>query len=118
MKRFNSLVNEVYAKILEQETVPAAIPQTGGPVTPTTAGEQPPAPAPEQPAAPEQPVQEPKPLTSEGKVFLIDYIRKALAIDPGTLTPDEKAVFNEPEVNSENGEEILNRLQEIINSRQ
>jgi hypothetical protein len=117
MKKFNSLVNEVYARILEQETTPAAIPQTGGPVTPTTTGEQPPLPIPDTPA-PEQPAEEPKPLTSEGKVFLIDYIRKALAIDPGTLTPDEKAVFNEPEVNSENGEEILNRLQDIISSRQ
>lgn len=116
MKKFQAVVNEVYARILEQETVPAAIPQTGGPVTPTTTGQEP-APAPAPAPAPE-PTQEPQPLTPAGKVFLIDYIRKALAVDPGTLTADEKAIFNEPEVNAENGDQILTRLQEIIDSRQ
>lgn len=117
MKRFNSLVTEVYARILEQPVVPPAIPQTGGPVVPVGAGEQPPVPPLAAPA-PEQPQAEPQPLTSAGKVFLIDYVRKALAVDPGTLTADEKAIFNEPEVNAENGDQILNRLQEIIDSRQ
>ena len=112
MKKFQAVVNEVYARILEQETVPAAIPQTGGPVTPTTTGEQPP----QQPEPAPEP--ETQPLTAPGKVFLIDYIRKALAIDPGTLTADEKAIFNEPEVNGSNGEQILARLQEIIDSKQ
>lgn len=117
MKKFQAVVNEVYMRILEQETTPAAIPQTGGPVTPSTTGEPPPAPAASAPA-PEQPRPEGQPLTSPGKVFLIDYIRKALAVDPGTLTADEKAIFNEPEVNAENGDQILTRLQEIIDSRQ
>lgn len=112
MKKFQAVVNEVYARILEQETVPPAIPQTGGPVTPTTTGEQPP----QQPAPAPEP--ETQPLTAPGKVFLIDYMRKALAIDPGTLTADEKAIFNEPEVNASNGEQILARLQEIIDSKQ
>ena len=71
MKKFQAVVNEVYMRILEQETTPAAIPQTGGPVTPSTTGEPPPAPAAPAPA-PEQPRPEGQPLTSPGKVFLID----------------------------------------------
>lgn len=118
MKKFNSLVTEVYARILEQPVTPAAIPQTGGPVVPVGAGEQPPVPPLAPAPAPEQPQGEPQPLTSAGKVFLIDYVRKALAVDPGTLSADEKSIFNEPEVNAENGDQILTRLQEIIDSRQ
>lgn len=114
MKKFDNLVNSVYTRILLEQGQ-QAIPQNGGPVQP---GEpQAAAPAPEPEPAPE-PAPEPEKLTSEGKMFLVDLIRKALAISPDSLSPEEKAVFSEPEIQADNADEILETLQRIISDHQ
>lgn len=65
------------------------------------------------PAPTEAPEPEQKPLTVEGKRFLIELTLKALAIDPSTLAESEKAIFNQ-QVTAENAEQVLNQLQGII----
>ena len=114
MKKFDTLLNNVYGRILlEQEQ--QAIPQNGGPVQPGAQPATAPAPAPEPP--PEEP-QEPEKITPEGKLFLVDLIRKALAISPDSLSPEEKAVFADSEIQSGNIEDILSKLQQIITDHQ
>jgi hypothetical protein len=117
MKRFDKIVNNVYASILteQQPPVPAADPNAQQPGLPQTGG--PTAPVPQAPP-PVEPPKQSQPITPEGKIFLIDYIRKALAVDPGSLSADEKAVFNDAEINSENAESILDQLKQIIDSHQ
>lgn len=118
MKKFDNLVNSVYGRILlEQEQ--QSIPQTGGPVQPGPPVLEPvaPAPVPEEPPPPEE-LPQPEKLTSEGKMFLIDLIRKALAISPESLTPEEKGVFSAAEIQADNAEDTLSKLQQIITDHQ
>lgn len=120
MKKFDTLVNSVYSKILlEQEQ--QAIPQNGGPVQPGAPTDQLPQAQAAAPAEEPPPAEEPapaEPLSSEGKVFLVDLIRKALAISPDSLSPDEKAVFSKPTVQATNADEILEELERIITDHQ
>jgi len=63
--------------------------------------------------APSASPQAPQPLTSEGKVFLIDLIKRALAISPDNISQQDKAVFNE-KLTTENADTVLKKLQNII----
>ncbi len=112
MKKFDNLVSSVYSRILLEQK---AIPQNGGPVQPD---QEEPAAQNSEPAPEQEPVAEPQPITPEGKVFLIDLIRKALAISPDSLTPEEKGIFNDPEIQSDNAEDILTKLQQIVSDHQ
>lgn len=120
MKRFDTLVNNVFAGILlEQDPgVAPGLDQTGGPQ-----GQPPvaPAPAPAMPA-PAAPAPEPapeeqktKPLTAPGRAFLVDLVRRALEIDPKSLADTDLGVFADEEVTIENAAEVEKKLLEIIN---
>jgi hypothetical protein len=63
----------------------------------------------EQP--PEQ--DEPEKLTSEGKRFLIEVALKALSINPEQISEQDRSIFAE-EVTSHNADEILCRIQTIV----
>lgn len=108
MKKFDELVNKYYSSVLlEQEAAPA-IPQDGGPTAQPAA----PAPAAPAPAAP-APEPEAKPMTSEGKMFLVQLALKALAVDPDTISEQDKAIF-ETEVTTANADEVADRIRQII----
>ena len=51
---------------------------------------------------------EKQPLTSEGEVFLVRLLRKALFMNPGDL--DEKLLKDLPEINEKNASEVLNSI--------
>jgi len=120
MKKFDSIVNKVFTDLLTEQPAPAPAPapgldQTGGPQ-----GQPPAAPA---PAAPPMPAdipapekeQKPKPLTSPGRAFLVDLIRRALEIDPKSLDDADMGVFADDEVTIENAAEVEKKLASIIN---
>jgi urease accessory protein UreE len=68
---------------------------------------QPQVPSPEE-------VQEPTAdVTSEGKKFLVELARQALAVDPDMIPATEKELFN-IEITNENAEEILKRIQSMV----
>lgn len=121
MKRFDSIVNKVFTDLLTEQDPNALAPgldQSGGPQVPgqpagaAPVAAPPPAPEPEQPA--EEP-QKPKPLTSPGRAFLVDLIRRALEIDPKSLDDADTSVFADDEVTIENAAEIEKKLANIIN---
>ena len=107
MKKFNSLVNQVYSNILLEEPAPVApapaIDQTGG-------NAQPAAPAP-APAPIEQPT--PEPVSSEGLRNLVDLIQRALSISPDYLDAADKRVFND-RVTIQNALEKQQQLSDVI----
>ena len=119
MKRFDKVVNNVFAGILlEQDPgAPAPAPgldQTGGPQgMPPAAPAMPPPAAPAPEPAPEE--QKPKPLTAPGRAFLVDLVRRALEIDPKSLADTDLGVFADEEVTIENAAEVEKKLLEIIN---
>ena len=84
------------------------------------AGEQPPTDPSVDPSAQQQPqvpapqeVQPPQSLTAEGKKFLIELALKALGVGPEKLTATDKSIFG-TEVTQENADEILKRIQTIV----
>lgn len=103
MKKFDSLVNQVYTNILlEAEATPApVIDQTGGNAQP----------APAEPAPTEQPA--PEPVSSEGLRNLVDLIQRALSISPDSLEAADKAVFS-AEVTIQNALEKQKQLTDIV----
>jgi hypothetical protein len=105
MKKFNSLVNQVYSNILLEEPAPVApapaIDQTGG-------NAQPAAPA---PAPIEQPT--PEPVSSEGLRNLVDLIQRALSISPDSLDAVDKSIFNS-EITIQNSLEKQKQLTDIV----
>jgi len=106
MKKFDSLVNQVYTNILlEAEAAPAApapaIDQTGGNAQP----------APATPAPAEQPA--PEPVSSEGLRNLVDLIQRALSISPDSLEAADKAIFT-TEVTIQNALEKQKQLTDIV----
>ena len=111
MKKFDSLVNQVYANILLEAPLPAspvpAIDQTGGNPPPGDVLSQPPAPA----TNPEP--EEPKPVSSEGLRNLVDLIQRALVISPDSLDSTDKAIFND-RVTIQNAIEKQQQLSDII----
>ena len=119
MKKFDSIVNKVFTDLLTEQPAPPPAPgldQTGGPQGQPVAAAPAPA-APPMPAdipAPEE-EQKPKPLTSPGRAFLVDLIRRALEIDPKSLDDADTGVFADDEVTIENAAEIEKKLATIIN---
>lgn len=109
---FENLVNEYKKKyIIEQPDMqnPAA-PQVGAINDPAAAGGQPGMGATNPlPAAP-------KPLTTEGKRFMIELALKALAYNPDHIAEPEKDIFSN-EVTPENAEEILEKIQRIVGEK-
>lgn len=56
--------------------------------------------------------QQPASLTSEGEVFLVRLLKKALFMNPDDL--DEKSLKDLPEINETNANEILNKIVAIM----
>ena len=120
MKKFDSIVNKVFTDLLSEQPVPVpAVPgldQTGGPqaqpVAPVAAPVAAPMPA-DIPDPEEE--QKPKPLSSPGRAFLVDLIRRALEIDPKSMDDSDTGVFADDEVTIENAAEIEKKLASIIN---
>jgi len=69
----------------------------------------------EQPQVPSiEEIQEPKQdITSEGKKFLVELTLKALSVDPDNIPATEKSIFN-TEVTTSNAEEVLKKLQYVV----
>lgn len=74
------------------------------------------------PMAPVAPPPERKELTSPGREFLIEFARKALAVDPNDLTEHDKAVF-EKNVNMDpqagnvyTADDLLDELNDIVDA--
>lgn len=118
MSNFKKLFNEHMSFLANEEgsILSEALP----PTDPSQQGGQPPAPAgtgPEsvQPQTPApQEVKEPQAdITSEGKKFLVELARQALAVDPDNITATDKDLFN-IEITTENADEILQRIQSIV----
>lgn len=122
MKKFDTIVNKVFVNLLSEAPLPIpGLDQTGGPQMPPAGAA--PAPAagpaaapaqPEQPAPAEEP-KEPKPLTSPGRAYLVDLMRRALEIDPKSLEEADMAVFAEDDVTVENAAEVEKKIAEIVN---
>ena len=86
--------------IIEQEpaVTPEAQPVEGDPAAAAAPVAPPPAP--------------PKPLTTEGKRFMVELALKALAYNPDHIADPEKDIFTN-EVTPENAEEMLEKIQRI-----
>ena len=100
--KFNKLLETKYRELFEQ--VPPQdlnIPAPEAPVAALAAAAMPPAEPPQQ-----------KPLTSEGEVFLINLIRKALFMNPDDL--GLKTIKDLPEVNSKNASEVLDKIVKLM----
>ncbi len=108
MTRFEAKIEE-QLKLFEG---PEDVPQDGGPGNMQPKGVPAPAPTGDQttPSPDETPA---APVTSQGKVFLIDLALKALAVDPNTINQYDKAVFNQA-VTPQNAEDVLKKIQNII----
>ena len=99
--RFEDLVNKKFEALLEQG--PDTVPEVNMPAQEPVAAPQPEAQA--QPA-------EPKPLTPEGEVFLINLLRKALFMNPDDL--ELKSLKDLPETNERNASDILNTIVKMM----
>lgn len=115
--KFEDVIKEQLTRLDEAD--PAMDPNLGGapvqpPTDPSAMGAQGPEALPE---LPEEPKEEPevKPLTTEGRRFLVDLALKALAFNPDSMTAADKALFDS-EVTTENAEEVLERVQHILDS--
>jgi hypothetical protein len=121
MKKFDSIVNRVFTDLLTEQPAPPAPPpgldQTGGPQgQPPMAPPAAPAPAPMPADIPDpEKEQKPKPLSSPGRAFLVDLIRRALEIDPKSMDDSDMGGFADDEVTIENASEIEKKLASIIN---
>ena len=102
MKKFDSLVNEVYSNILLEAPPAPGLDQTGG---------NPPAAA--APAAPAPEPEAPEPVSSEGLRNLVDLVQRALVISPDSLDAVDKAVFND-KVTIQNALEKQQKLSDIV----
>ena len=77
MNKFDKIISEY---ITEEDPGMAPAPAPVAPVNPAAAGD----------ATQPQPVEEPQNLTPEGRIQMLDMIRKALLISPTDLKQDEK----------------------------
>lgn len=107
--KFLDLVNTKLKTLSEQ--VPGEIPAGVPPVDPAAGGAIPQAPV-QAPAAEPTPAETPSPLTSEGEVFLVRLLKKALFMNPGDL--DEKALKDLPEINETNASQVLTSIVDIM----
>lgn len=106
--KFLEIVNNKLQTLSEQ--VPGEMP----PVDPAAAGGAiPQAPIPASTAAVEPaPAEGATPLTSEGEVFLVRLLKKALFMNPGDL--DEKSLKDLPEINETNASQVLTSIVDIM----
>lgn len=115
--KFEDVIKEHLSKLDEAD--PGMDPNLGGAPVPPPGGDPSAGdPSAEQlPELPEEPKAEPevKPLTTEGRRFLVDLALKALAFNPDSLTAADKALFDS-EVTTENAEEVLERVQHILDA--
>ena len=100
--KFYNLLKQKYVDL--QEQVPADL--NGLPP------EAMPGAMPAEPVTPPGMEQEKLPLTSEGEVFLVRLLRKALFMNPGDI--DEKSLKDLPEINEKNASEVLNSIINIM----
>lgn len=105
--KFLEVLNKKLATLSEQ--VPGEMPQMAPPVDPAAAMMPPP---PAAAAAPDATPEPPAPLTSEGEVFLVRLLKKALFMNPGDL--DEKALKDLPEINETNASQVLTSIVDIM----
>jgi hypothetical protein len=107
--KFCNILKEKYIELNEQ--VPANLTAmqepVGQPFAPTPAIAVPP-----QASIPPGLEQETSPLTSEGEVFLVRLLKKALFMNPGDI--DEKALKDLPEINENNAAEVLSSIINIM----
>ena len=95
--RFESLVGKKFEALLE--LAPDAVPEVNMLAQEPAAADQ---------AAQPAQAPQPKPLTPEGEVFLINLLRKALFMNPGDL--ELKSLKDLPETNEKNASDILNTI--------
>ena len=110
MKKFDTLVNEVYSNILLEAPPAPGLDQTGGNPPAAAAPATPAAPA---PAAPAPEPEAPEPVSSEGLRNLVDLVQRALVISPDSLDAVDKAVFND-KVTIQNALEKQQKLSDIV----
>lgn len=110
MKKFDTLVNEVYSNILLEAPPAPGLDQTGGNPPAAAAPVAPAAPA---PAAPAPEPEAPEPVSSEGLRNLVDLVQRALVISPDSLDAVDKAVFND-KVTIQNALEKQQKLSDIV----
>jgi len=110
MKKFDTLVNEVYSNILLEAPPAPGLDQTGGNPPAAAAPAAPAAPA---TAAPAPEPEAPEPVSSEGLRNLVDLVQRALVISPDSLDAVDKAVFND-KVTIQNALEKQQKLSDIV----
>lgn len=103
--KFESLLAEQYARLDEADPVAQA-------VAPAPEGEDPNV-APQDSKLPAPGSTINAPLTPEGKVYLIDLCRRALAFDPKQVGEFDKDVISNP-VTPENADKTLQDIQRIV----
>lgn len=107
--KFYNILKEKYIELNEQVPADLNAMQAQGiqPTMPPPATVVPP-----QASIPSGLEQEANPLTSEGEVFLVRLLRKALFMNPGDI--DEKSLKDLPEINEKNASEVLNSIINIM----
>lgn len=108
--KFNELVDKRFKELLEQGPAGDATFTAPAPVSVPEPTQMP---ATGVSVSPDE-EQEKKPLTSEGEVFLVRLLKKALFLNPDDL--DEKALKDLPEVNEKNASDILTKIVQIMNN--
>lgn len=105
--KFDTLIAEQLAKLDEAPVAPVANPAVApDPNDPNAASQLPP--SPEVGAAPP-----PEAMTPEGKVFLVDLARKALAFDPHQLPEFDREVLG-AQVTADTADKVLKDIQRIL----
>lgn len=106
--KFDAVIKETFSQL--DETNPGMDPALGGAPSSDIPGVgDPTGPSPtEQPAPPVV-----KPLTTEGKRYLVELALKALQFDPTHLTASDVSIFDQP-VTTENAEDILDQINLIL----
>jgi hypothetical protein len=108
--KFENLINKRFKELLEQGPAGDATFTAPEPVA-TSEPTQMPAAGSVTPPGEEV---DKKPLTSEGEVFLVRLLKKALFLNPDDL--DEKALKDLPEIDEKNASEILTQIIQIMNN--
>jgi hypothetical protein len=117
------LIQYAHSANLLTEQMPPADPMAAPPMDPAMGAAPPMGGMPMMPPmAPMAPPPERKELTSPGREFLIELVRKALGVDPNDLSEHDKAVF-EKNVNMDpqagnvyTADDLLDELNDIVDS--
>lgn len=106
--KFNDLIDRRFKELLEQGPAGDETFTAPGPVSVSEPTQMPAA------GISTSPEQEKKPLTSEGEIFLVRLLKKALFLNPDDL--DEKALKDLPEIDEKNASDILTKIVQIMNN--